>query len=114
MCKTCRLLVSYSYINRNISKKVENLQTADSQRSLWVSGMHPVQHLVPIVQISSWKGRKPHLEVLGLDDPGEDEGADGEEGGEQEGEDHLDVRPRPEAEHAEQHQLSNLRRDIFI
>ena len=60
------------------------------------------------------KKQETHLEVLGLDDPGEDEGADGEEGGEQEGEDHLDVRPRPEPEHAEQHQLGNLGRDIFI
>ena len=24
----------------------EHLQTVDSQRSLWMSGMHPVQHLI--------------------------------------------------------------------
>ena len=39
------------------------------------------------------KVRKSHLEVLGLDYLGEDEGADGEEGGKEEREDHLDVRP---------------------
>ena len=29
------------------ARRWKNLQTADSQRSLWVSGMHPIQHLVP-------------------------------------------------------------------
>ena len=50
----------------------EHLQTVDSQRSLWMSGMHPVQHLIKgkhetkeIKMNPSWqKSRKDYLKVL--------------------------------------------------
>ena len=57
-----------------------------------LSGMCPVQD----------------LEVLPLDQSRQQKHPDGEEGEEEEGEDHLDVGPRPETEEAEQQKLDDL------
>ena len=48
------------------------------------------------------------LEVLPLDQSRQEEHPDGEEGEQEEGEDHLDVRPGPEAEEAEKEKLDDL------
>ena len=57
-----------------------------------LSGMSPVQH----------------LEIFPLDEPRHQEHPDGKEGEQEEGEDHLDVRPWIEAKEAQTHKLSNL------
>ena len=49
-----------------------------------------------------------HLEILPLYEPRHQEHADGQEGEQQQGEDHLDVGPGVEAEEAQTAQLSNL------
>ena len=49
-----------------------------------------------------------HLEILPLDKPWHEEHADWEEGEQEEGEDHLDVRPWIETKEAQTHELSNL------
>ena len=103
--------------------------------------MHPVQHLGIKTASSAYNWKMPKtiffsiesakkylalkikviypvqgadLEVFPLNKTRDEEDPDGKEADEEEGEDHLDVRPRPEAEHAEQHQLSHLGRGIFI
>ena len=54
-----------------------------------------------------------NLQVLPLDEFGNEQHADGKEGEEHEGENHLNVWPRPEAKDTEQDQLGNLIRRSF-
>ena len=49
-----------------------------------------------------------HLKVLLLDEPRHEEHPDGQEGEQEQREDHLDVRPRVETKEAQSEQLSNL------
>ena len=51
---------------------------------------------------------KGYLEVFRLYDPRQYEGADGQEGEEHQGEDHLDVGPRPEAQDTQEEELKHL------
>ena len=49
-----------------------------------------------------------NLEILPFDEPRHQEHSDGQEGEQEEGEDHLDVRPWIKAKEAQTHKLSNL------
>ena len=50
-----------------------------------------------------------NLEILPFDEPRHQEHSDGQEGEQEEGEDHLDVGPGPEAQETEKQQLCNLK-----
>ena len=53
-----------------------------------------------------------NLQVLPLDELWNEQHADRQEGEQHEGEDHLDVRPRPEPKDTQKGQLGNLKLNI--